>query len=654
MAGGLIQLVTYGTQDIFLTGIPQITYFKMVYRRHTNFSIESVEQRFDGIVDFDRQVCATLDKNGDLINRVYLEVTLPEVHLKKKDLNPDYASPTDTLKNCFTQSFRPDDIDFALKTKDKNNAEAAFLTFKVFIGHLMDVYRYSIQQIKQCVDLNVSKDINNKYPEESLAFNLLDTCSIFFDDISVDITTIKILLCRYNEIFNLTNNRTNIDSLPYKFIINIISKFYSKENKYVNMPEILFSTIDLKSQIERFFETTSNIFLEDEQRENLLLCVFNQWYSNARIVYLFLQKQYKYACDALDEVCSPFVKFAWIKRIGHYIGESIEILIGGRRIDKHYSDWLNIWYELSRNFYQGNNYDKMIGDVKILTNFGNKQKPEYKLYIPLQFWFCRHNGLALPLIAMRYHDVQINIKFRKLEECAYIEDCYTLFDALHIENASLFVDYVYLDSIERKRFARASHEYLIEQVQREEFTNVLSTKYTACLNFVHPSKELIWTCQANRYRLNPNENNLILNPSNYSISYSGKGNPILEAEIQFNTHTRVQNLCGAYYNCVQPYQSHSNTPSDGINLYSFALFPELHQPSGSVNFSRISNIVVQLLLDEKIFENVCDIVLKDNTCELGIPLSLAQIIDEVLLTFYCTNYNVLRVMSGMAGLAFSP
>ena len=82
MGGGLMQLVAYGAQDIYLTGNPQITFFKVVYRRHTNFSMEAIEQTFSGSPDFGRKVYCTISRNGDLIHRVYLQVKLPAVTAK--------------------------------------------------------------------------------------------------------------------------------------------------------------------------------------------------------------------------------------------------------------------------------------------------------------------------------------------------------------------------------------------------------------------------------------------------------------------------------------------------------------------------------------------------------------------------------------------
>lgn len=661
MPAGLIQLVTYGTQDIFLTGTPQITFFKLVYRRHTNFSIESVRQTLDGIIDFDKCVSCTIDKNSDLVNKTYLEVILPEVHLRKKDLNPNFNPIQDIISNVisldnFTNNV--EDLEYAIALTDKRASQAIFLSFKVLLDHLMQMYLFTLNSINEGSDLDISKDINGLYPENSLPYNLFDNSSPF-RIINVNENLYKILINYYKTNFELSPIEINeLDSkkeFTYDFFYNsIIKRFYDPlQNNDVSVPEIVCKNLELKGLIQDFFDDTDNEFLDDDEREIKLLSIINKWYVDANEAYLFLQNVNKQKCLIVEDLGSEFVKFAWLKRIGHYIAEFIEIEIGGKRIDKHYSDWMNIWYELSKNHFHKENYNKMIGDVDFLTTYDNKLKPQYKLRIPLQFWFCRHNGLAIPLVSLRYHDVKINVKFRKLEECAIVENGFSLFEKINIVDASIWVDYIYLDSSERKRFARASHEYLIEQVQREEFKDVITTNITKELNFVHPTKELIWTCQANRYRINPTENNILLNKSNYTFSKENKGNPILNATLEFNTHTRLDLLDGNYFNYVQPYQNHSSTPIDGINVYSFAIKPEEQQPSGSVNFSRINFIVMKLNLDERIFNNENDINKIDEMDENKITEELANQLTGVLLTFYAPNYNVLRIMSGMAGIAFN-
>jgi hypothetical protein len=108
-------------------------------------------------------------------------------------------------------------------------------------------------------------------------------------------------------------------------------------------------------------------------------------------------------------------------------------------------------------------------------------------------------------------------------------------------------------------------------------------------------------------------------------------NPVVVAKIQLNGHDRFTEREGRYFNLVQPYQHHTNIPAVGINVYSFALKPEEHQPSGSCNFSRIDNATLLLTLSNNTVNTY-------NTAQVRI---------------YAVNYNVLRIMSGMGGLAYS-
>lgn len=644
MPGGIIQLVTYGTQDIFLTGSPQITFFKLVYKRYTNFSIESIEQKFNGYIDFDSTVSLILDKNGDLINRMYLQVILPEIHLLKKDLNPNYIPPNSNLLSCLyndnLEFFRPDDLEFSFKTRDKKNAQLALYLYEIFINYLVkNIYIYSKKQLDENVDLDTS-NVNGKFPEKSFANNLLNSDLFEYIKISDDeLTKAKTEIIKecYNDLFELTNiekqfldTYSDQEKYDYDYYLNTLLNKLFTVNNGIKVPEILLEKLDLKKIILNFFNNTINNTFTDEERKTIFNELLDKWYIDAKESLIFLNKEFVNSCKNLDIISSPYVNFAWIKRIGHFIINFVEIYIGGKRIDKHYNHWLNIWYELSKNIYQDKNYNKMIGNIDILTTFDNNLKPEYKLYIPLQFWFCRYNGLALPLVALRYHDVKINVKFNKLEKCSYLEEGYSYFEKINIKDASLFVDYIYLDSSERKRFASASHEYLIDQVQVEEFKEIISPNTTCKLNFVHPTKEVIWTIQSDKYLLNNNFYNKLLNPSNYTYNDNCEGNPLIDAIIELNSHIRVQRLDGNYFNYVQPYQSHSNTPLDGINVYSFAIEPELQQPSGSINFSRIDSIIFHLTLNEQMFN--------DNY--------------NKTIRFYALNYNVLRIMSGMGGLAF--
>ena len=297
---------------------------------------------------------------------------------------------------------------------------------------------------------------------------------------------------------------------------------------------------------------------------------------------------------------------------GHAMLDNVELEIGGQKIDKHYGHWMEVWAELSEPNPNGLSSVQAtdLAGTDTYTLFqrmacaGGVQDTDSNpgiIFVPLQFWFCKNPGLALPLIALQYHEVKVIITFS-----AALETTGT---------TKLFVDYIYLDTDERRRFAQVSHEYLIEQVQYQNSSSGTSHD----LNFNHPVKELIWT-----------------GPKTWT-SGTGAGevsSTVLTAsetyKLKLNGHDRMAPRDRNYFTRTQVWQHHSGfggvgstTAVDGIAVYSFALKPEEHQPSGTCNFSRIDN---------------AQLVLSTTAQELNI---------------YAVNYNVLRIMSGMGGLAYS-
>jgi hypothetical protein len=456
MGGGLMQLVAYGAQDIYLTGNPQITFFKVVYRRHTNFAVESIEQTFNGQADFGKRVTATISRNGDLIQQMYLEVVLP--------------------------------------------------------------------QLTQSTD-----------------------------------------------------------------------------------------------------------------------------------------------------------QFVWTYGVGNALVKQAEIEIGGQLIDRHYGDWMNIWTELTMPAGKRNGYDNMVGNT---MKTGSDQvgsldadASRKRLYVPFQFWFNRNPGLALPLIALQYHEVKLNLEIRPVTDLVLSNTAgSTAFSTgtLSGQNFKLYVDYVYLDTDERRRFAQVSHEYLIEQVQftgTETVANATTNK-NVTLNFNHPVKELIWAhTTSNRAQA-------------YSASVPGSGcwfdysgdvalnsytagaagvDSFTTALLQLNGHDRFSVRYADYFRKVQNLEHHTRVPRVGADLagqwadavqgalrqyiysYSFALSPEEHQPSGTCNFSRIDNAVLQLTYGAD----------SGLGAAAGVPALVTGTGQSLNLNIYAVNYNVLRIMSGMGGLAYS-
>jgi hypothetical protein len=340
---------------------------------------------------------------------------------------------------------------------------------------------------------------------------------------------------------------------------------------------------------------------------------------------------------------SKYVNYFGLRLINY-----VEIEIGGQKIDKHYSHWLYVWNELSLPVSKRYGYNEMVGA------YGGGVTAQ-TLYIPLEFWFCRNIGLALPLIALQYHEVKININFEVADKCMTIASGQAGF------TASIWVDYIFLDTDERRRFAQLSHEYLIEQLQftgQEAVTSTTGLKTK--LNFNHPCKELVWFITSDESsdseKLNwfnyTTATNSIVDASipstpealktalmqtsiNYKSTHTTPSNPIKSAKLILNGNDRFYERPGRYFNLVQPFQHHENIPTNaGINVYSFALKPEEHQPSGTLNMSRIDTAILSLSFEDA------------NTVTTYKP-------SESVLYVYAVNYNVLRILSGMGGLAYS-
>lgn len=562
MSGGIIQLVTYGVRELYLVGNPQITFFRAVYRRYTNFSMEAMPQRFQGdVIDFGKKMVCNVDKAGDLLYRGYLVLQIPAVQITRS------FTPTPIPQDCLTPP-----ITVA-------QAQTNFNNVNTFITTNMKSYRAGIlNSLSPCIE-NVQVFCNN-------AVSIWETC----DPNGQIRQTFQGLLPIIKTCCGM-----NFSDIYMVDVINGI--LLAQQTQSVDVTAILNKAIANNVRIHKYFLDILNEVTEQQAEMN-----------------------------------SPYSKFAWIKRLGHGIIDYIDIELGGRQIDRHYGEWINIWHELARNHLHDHNYNKMIGNVKELVKFDTNQKPQYILMIPLQFWFCRNNGLALPLIAMQYHDLHVIVKLRKLEQCCYVDETGTLTGAgIVLEDAYLLFDYIYLDTDERRRFAQAAHEYLIEQVQRVEFLNFPKTQETFLLaNFEHPCKELIFLFQRDDFVENPDDHTEC-RFDNYTLNKNKCGSPIGTANLQFNAYERCPIEGYHYFNYLQPWESHSNTPDNGINVFSFAIKPEEEQPSCTANLGRLENIQLIINFNKRVAaENI-----------------------EGRFRVYCPNYNILRFLAGFSGLAFA-
>jgi hypothetical protein len=696
MGGGLIQLVAYGAQDVYLTGNPQITFFKVVYRRHTNFAIESIEQSFNGTPDFGNRVTSTISRNGDLISNCILEVTLPKLCSTTAGVSSNYQDDVPSTETSWPVTL----VDQAGTSRNDTvfiaagDGSTSFQKKNLYFGKNLD-------------GTSNSDTLNVAHNSNEIA---IDT---FNESETITVSKTGLLMVTLNSCLESYTTANDI-RLGIKLEIKI-----NGNTKYTN--EILS-----EGEAPVFASDFHNLFIYHTEPVNTgdtvdyIVTVHNYSITEGDEIMInsglpsqnhpdnhkeFIEVKtviLKNSSGGSSEVSSKGAisraisngHARWVQYLGHYLINSVEVEIGGQMIDRHYGHWLQVWFELSRNCCKDFSYNRMIGNVTELTDPGSLIKlqeevphypihtssgdacildstgikigekphskkpetlgctPEYTLYVPLQFWFNRNPGLALPLIALQYHEVNISFSFDTIDNLTLGKlktNC-----CRSMKACSLYVDYIYLDTDERRRFAQVSHEYLIEQLQFTGNETITLENSKVSLNFNHPIKEIIWTCSTNQkspiktynyrhdsdtpWEIDYSAPKVYSNFTTNSLAASEGSNPVSSAKLQLNGHDRFSERKGSYFNLVQPWQHHTTSPSIGVNVYSFAIKPEEHQPSGSCNFSRIDNAILILTM------NGID--------DSNISVNASKTVDYVL-RIYAINYNVLRIMSGMCGLAYS-
>ena len=484
-----MQLVAMGAQDVYLTGNPQITFFKVVYRRHTNFSKECIEQTFSGSIPETGtgSVTCTLARNGDLVQEIYLKTTVE-------------AKPSDSVESG-----------------------------NVTIG--------GGQAYLSVADAATGAWVATASADTVVYF----TKDLYYDSDTSDSNVTATILFTANTRYKMTINNSN---------------------------EATFKTM---AGVAVGVTAGANAGISDSATTG------PSTYSGKII---------KEAITLDNSDMTDLIK-------------TVEVEIGGQKIDKHYSQWLDIYNELFETSH----------DLRFAMTNGSQTAPNVNTkthYIPLRFWFNRNPGLALPLIALQYHEVKINMTLNPARTAGTVT----------MSDAKLLVNYIYLDTDERRRFAQVSHEYLIEQVQHTG----PETETTVDMNFNHPVKALFWT-----------------GSGAHSVALGA-------AKLQLNGHDRAAEQPHDYYHLVQPYESGlghcgkslnnelrtwgpvvNTGEHNNVGMYSFCLKPAEHQPSGTCNFSRIDNA----------------------------RLNIAGVSSNNKLYLFALNYNVLRIMSGMGGLAYS-
>ena len=353
--------------------------------------------------------------------------------------------------------------------------------------------------------------------------------------------------------------------------------------------------------------------------------------------------QYNYTDDA-----GNLVEYYWVNSVGHAILKIIDIEIGGVIIDRQYGLWMEIWGELTTPAGKKAGYNSMIGKSDHPVNLDNGGALD--LYVPIYFWFCRNVGLSLPLIAIQSQEVRINVTFRQYQELIISTTGVPIItnnNPVEITQTWFDIDYIFLEDDERKVFAKNNHQYLIEQLQvyatsltsnglrqdptdPNKMTRIPDLNQNILLDFNHPVKELYWVIQNSTVlSVYPYGGNEWYNFSTQSYK-NGKVNgtdPMIRGKLIFEGQELFNTKDAKFFRTVVPYQRHTNVPNNFIYVYSFSLNTEEFQPSGACNFSRIDSQMLYLEISD-------------------------QLIDPII-TIFASNYNILNIASGMAGLEYS-
>ena len=328
------------------------------------------------------------------------------------------------------------------------------------------------------------------------------------------------------------------------------------------------------------------------------------------------------------------VDYYWVNSVGHALIKTVDIEIGGNVIDRQYGVWMEIWSELTVPLNKRDGFNSMIGKSNNSVNYNNND--ELLLYVPLLFWFCRNIGLSLPLISIQSLEVRINLTIRNYNELIISSDGSFISESpnneeISISSGNLEVDYIFLEEDERKIFSKNNLQYLITQIQvspRSLDNNYLDQQID--FSFNHLVTELIWVIQnGNLLKLRPYGGNEWFNFSTkaYENGRMVGSDPMIESKFVIEGQDLTEYKENKYYKTVVPYQRHTNTPNNFIYVYSFSLHPEEYQPSGSINFSRIDNSVLDLKLNSEI--------------------------ENPIIQLFAVNYNILNISEGMAGVEYS-
>jgi hypothetical protein len=589
MPGALLQLVAYGAQDVYLTGNPQITFFKIVYRRHTNFAVESIEQFFNGATNFSRKSTCEISRNGDLITQTFLKVILPEVR--------------------FTGDFcRFGHVEFAWVRRlghaiiDETELEIGGAQIDKQYGEWLNIWYELSHPVGQ--EHGYSKMIGD-VPE------LTEVSTLSWD--VPDNTLLKPNYTMYVplQFYFCRNNGLALPLIALQYHqVKIYVRFRPADQCYI-------ASEAFRSGAETFELDDASlyvnyVFLDTEERRRF-----------AQVSHEYLIEQLQFTGEeSINNSNSakyklnfnhPCKELIWVTKLGNYQGgrfmiydpydwecarnKAAKLLLLAQYDLDEFGYFNTVAVDCNDLAYNGNNGIEYIG----INPAAPCEEPLYTFNdsATAAEFASGHNliGRLAPVVPLlkRVRDVDLRDK---------VEGVIRIFTDFDSDNLT----YPEVEDITRNDLTITD---LSIPMDKFDFDN--RSAYIRCFDVI------VWL------------------HDNYGLLIDGSINPVTEVQLQLNGQDRQSKRSGFWYDTVEPYLYHTDTPKDGINVFSFALNPEEHQPSGTCNFSRIDTALLNLWFFEFGNNKYADVFLDSD--------------NKVLI--FAVNYNVLRIMSGMGGLAYS-
>jgi hypothetical protein len=605
---GLVQLVAYGAQDVYLTGNPQITFFKVVYRRHTNFAMEGITVPLNGVANLGGKTTVGIQRNGDLMLQIYLRIVIKEIQIENFEGRFAWVR---RLGHAIIK-----ELTFTLGGTQIDKQYGTWLDVWYELTHDINQERGYASMIGDVPELTelTSSDANGLLKPSYEMYIPMQFWFCRNNGLALPLIALQYHDARIDIEFE-RKERLIVTNVGDGTETSTFSKNIASQTIGIQEAEVLINYVFLDSEERRRFAQVGHEYLIEQLQ-----------YTGAQSIGANISEQTNRMSRQFDlNFNHPTKELIWLLTSGNYTQNKKFLAYSSGITPYGWADAINdaanniasgmfvvtgvddepvppYWYELTTQ----------TGEAPTgLESDGGQHKLQYSINVIPS---ASNTNTNSPQLSVAY-------KVYLIRDVLYNTNCrYNLGDKIE----SVEIEIRYTDDPNTSE-------------------GEISINHITCLKNSLTIRDLSIPLQyfSNDKRQNnaSAEDIYVQQPFNYGLLIDGSINPVHSGKIQLNGQDRFRERSGNYFNYVQPYQHHKRTPADGINVYSFAIKPEDHQPSGTANLSRIDTTTLNLTFSDPTFRQGM------------IPLNAFSSASEIHI--YDFNYNVLRIIAGMGGLAYS-